>query len=327
MGMFRLVLALLVAMSHMGFRAFDSNPGVAAVISFFVISGYVVSALVMKYYLSLGTLHNFYADRIIRIYPQFLLYFVLACIIVKIGLPHSSVAESVNLKNITSSLAVLPLGMYMFGWTTADIIPPAWSLGLEFAFYLTIPLLIIYRLRLLAFILSLAVFLAAHFGFIDTDTYGYRLLPGVLFMFLCGSFMHSGSRFEKSLVAATLVLCITLFGLMVAGQTPKVPYNFEVLLGVIVAIPAVYYLSRLGYHKADEFFGNISYGVFLNHFLLVHIANTLGIEVFSSAMITGMLALSVLASYLSYCLVERPALKLRHKMRKAPRHTSAVALG
>lgn len=320
MGIFRLVLALVVAMSHMGFRAFNSNPGVTAVISFFLISGYVVSALIYKYYLSPKYLINFYADRLIRIYPQFIFYFLLACLIIKLGLPNSDISHSVNPQNILSSATILPLGMYMFGWATADIIPPAWSLGLELAFYLTIPILIFYSVRRLAFLLSLTVFLAANFGYIDTDTYGYRLLPGVLFMFLCGSFLYSGDKLEKGLVVFTLFVCITLFSLIVTGDIQQVPYNLEVLLGIIIAIPSVYLLSKVGYHKIDELFGNISYGVFLNHFLLVHAANAIGFNEFGQLMMVGMLGVSIALSYASYSLIERPALRLRHKMRKASGH-------
>ena len=65
------------------------------------------------------------------------------------------------------------------------LIPPAWSLGAEVQFYLLAPFLLIWPKRLLlAGLLSLGVYLTALSGFINSDWYGYRLLPGVLMFFL-----------------------------------------------------------------------------------------------------------------------------------------------
>mgnify|MGYP003343567634 FL=1 len=50
MGYLRLILALLVLLSHAGWRVAGLNPGVTAVIGFYLISGYVMAGLVRSHY-------------------------------------------------------------------------------------------------------------------------------------------------------------------------------------------------------------------------------------------------------------------------------------
>jgi len=50
MGLYRLLLAMMVAISHAGIRPYGYNPGVIAVISFVILSGYVMSFLIERYY-------------------------------------------------------------------------------------------------------------------------------------------------------------------------------------------------------------------------------------------------------------------------------------
>jgi peptidoglycan/LPS O-acetylase OafA/YrhL len=83
-------------------------------------------------------------------------------------------------------------------------------LGIELLFYLVMPFILIFKVRSTCFGLSLLVFLAAYLGWIDTDLFGYRFLPGILFMFSCGSTLrdaniprHKGMWSDRSLTSAT----------------------------------------------------------------------------------------------------------------------------
>ena len=78
MGLFRLVLAYLVVLAHVSGTQFGADGyhfGVVAVICFLLLSGYVMTALIQKYYNSLALIPSFYLDRIARLYPQFLSIF------------------------------------------------------------------------------------------------------------------------------------------------------------------------------------------------------------------------------------------------------------
>jgi hypothetical protein len=53
----------------------------------------------------------------------------------------------------------------------------------------------------------------------------------------------------------------------------------EVLLGVVFAVPALAITRRLPHFKIDDMLGNLSYGIFLNHFLIIWALRHFGYEV------------------------------------------------
>ncbi|QTT88499.1 acyltransferase family protein [Pseudomonas chlororaphis] len=323
MGAYRLLLAVLVAVSHMGKTFMGLNPGVVAVISFLIISGFVMTSLIERSYRAPEKIGLFYLDRALRLYPQFLFYFAASCAVIYFLLPGTPQAAELTLRNIAASLPIVPLGFYMYGAAGVEILPPAWSLGLEMCFYLVIPFLILYRARGVAFALSVAVFLAACLGFINTDLYGYRLLPGVLFMFLCGSYLYQARAKGLMIAGGSAVAAALIFVAIKAGWIERRPFNAEVTAGLALGVPAVYLLTKLGFHRIDEFLGNISYGVFLNHFVVMYLLRAFWPVAYDAPIVASVLALSLLFSGISYYCVERPALKLRHGLRAGARHGAA----
>jgi peptidoglycan/LPS O-acetylase OafA/YrhL len=314
-GAYRLLLAMLVAISHMGVTFVGFNPGVIAVVSFLIISGFVMTSLIERNYSAPEQISLFYVDRVLRLYPQFLLYFVASCVVIYFLLPGTPQAAALTAKNIITSLPIVPMGFYMYGITVPEILPPGWSLGLEMCFYLLIPFLIIYKARGVAFAASVAVFIVASLGYINTDVYGYRLLPGVLFIFLCGSYLYKTQVKGALIASVTTVIATLMFLAIVAGLTPRLPFNAEVTAGIALGIPSVFLLSKLTYHRIDEFLGNISYGVFLNHFVVMYFLRAFWPVEYSALIITAVLVLSFALSSASYYCIERPALKLRHALR------------
>lgn len=315
MGAFRLLLAVLVAVSHMGKNLAGLNPGVVAVISFLIISGFVMTSLIERNYRSIEKVGLFYVDRALRLYPQFLFYFVVSCLVIHFLLPGTPQAAELTVKTIASSVPILPLGFYMFGVAGTQILPPAWSLGLEMCFYLVIPFLLIFNARGAAFILSFGIFLLACLGYIDTDIYGYRLLPGVLFMFLCGSYLYKSDRKGVAIAVGTAIVSGLLFVAIMTGLIERQPFNAEVTLGIALGIPAVLLLSRFKFHPLDEFLGNISYGMFLNHFVVMYLLRGFWPVAYDAHIVAAVLALAFVFSTVSYYCVERPALKWRHRLR------------
>jgi len=319
-GAYRLLLAMLVAISHMGVTFAGFNPGVISVVSFLIISGFVMTSLIERNYSAPEQIGLFYLDRILRLYPQFLFYFVVSCAVIYFLLPGTPQAAALTVKNIITSLPIVPMGFYMYGITVPEILPPAWSLGLEMCFYLLIPFLIIYKCRGLAFAGSVAVFAVAYLGAIDTDIYGYRLLPGVLFIFLCGSYLYKAKAKGAMVAVGTTVVATLLFLAIVEGFIERRPFNAEVTAGIALGVPVVFLLSKLKYHRVDEFFGNISYGVFLNHFVVMYVLRAFWPVEYSALIVTAVLMLSFGLSGVSYYCVERLALKFRHDLRSGVRY-------
>lgn len=318
MGTYRLLLAICVLLSHAGVVLFGHNQGVSAVISFFLLSGFVMTALIRRNYNGKGEIKRFYLDRALRLFPQFIFYLVATLIFVATTDHQSPFLEDLSGVKVAMNALMLPLSLYMLGLEKALLIPQAWSFGLELTFYLSIPFVLLYRLERYAFLLSLCVFGFAYFGIIDSDIFGYRLLPGTLFMFLLGSFLYGRKSIEQiAFLLATYLISFLAFLWVLYDANFMRPYNFEVLLGILVGLPIVSGLIRLPSAKIDEVLGNISYGVFLNHFLLIWIFQALNIDLNTTKAITALIITSIGLGWLTYNVIEKPVLVIRRHLRLA----------
>jgi peptidoglycan/LPS O-acetylase OafA/YrhL len=196
------------------------------------------------------------------------------------------------------------------------LIPPAWSLGAEMQFYLLAPLLLSQKLPsiLMVFGVSLGIFALAQLQILDTDYYGYRLMPGVLFIFLLGV-LHEFSYRHKSLRKLLIILWslnfIYLLWLFKAGQ--YLPYNKEVALGLMIAMPLLALLNKPKPDKQnnsigtrlDRRLGELSYGVFLYHFPVIWILR-LQPPVLAPNDIIAVITLSLCCAAIGHWAIERP---------------------
>ena len=287
-GYLRLILAFLVLLSHLDIRISGLNPGVIAVVIFYILAGFVVSRLYTqilpdtRYKLLL-----FYKDRALRIFPLYL--FVLTLTLVFLLVTSYANPDFSPLK-ILSNIAVIPLNYYMYLDSTVLtapawwLIPPAWSLGTELQAYLLFPLVLLFkRVRLLLALLSLVIYIAANLSLLHPDHFGYRFLAGVLFIFIAGSALHRGStrscdRFERffPLFVWTLILCLLpLFAYMDAFSPT---YTKETFAGLLIGLPLVFALARTPYRLPfDKTLGALSYAIFLTHFLSIWILDCLNL--------------------------------------------------
>lgn len=318
LGTFRLVLALLVALSHAGVAIAGFNPGVVAVVCFYLISGYVMTGLLHDHYPDVQRMPRFYLDRALRIFPQYLVVAGLTLLWFSATGKHTAFLEHApDGSDLLSNLVVVPLNYFMFnGSDRFTLIPPAWSLGAEIQFYLLIPVLLLLRWRMAAFLIGVAVFAAAAWGRLHTDTFGYRLLPGVLVFFLLGSAlydMHARKDRRSGYLVTAVVILVAVFALLLAryGRLMS-PYNPETLIGMAIGLPLLHWLGRLPQHALDNRLGDLSYGVFLNHFLIQW---ALVGQPAGSAAFAVYLVASLLLSALTQRLVERPVLRWRRNLR------------
>jgi peptidoglycan/LPS O-acetylase OafA/YrhL len=327
LGTLRLMLALAVAASHAGVLVGGLNPGVTAVVGFYLISGYVMAGLIQRYYSQPSQAPAFYLDRAFRLLPQYLFYCGLILAWQLSTKSTTPFLDSVNpgAGNLLNNLLIVPLNYYMYnGSDRYTLIPPAWSLGAEVQFYFLAPFLLLWTKRILFIgFLSLIVYLAALGGFINSDWFGYRLLPGVLIFFVLGALLarqHQLSQHNRALamtVGVTFLAGLALVLLYLKG-TLRQPYNFETLFGLMLGLLLLHTLATRSPTRWDELAGNISYGVFLNHFLIIWVLYPKGVN---TAQLPGFLVLSMVFSWLSQRLVEQPLLKFRYRFRKSPQIT------
>ena len=283
MGLLRYLLASLVLYSHLGHGVLGGiNPGVSAVVVFYMLAGSVVAGLWQKWHALPDGLPRFYRDRLWRILPQYLLVCAAAALLWAAGAQSPFLARQPGPLQWLAQITVIPLAYYMYmGGDGFVLVPPAWSLGVELQFYVLAPALVLLpRRRLIPVALaSLAVFAAAQMRWLDADHFGYRLLPGVLFLFLAGAALR---RRTMAIPLALLWLGMALYLALIWGQ-PPVPYRRDVALGFVLGLPVLALLQRRRAPRAaltprrpspalaaarwlDRTLASASYGVFLWHF-------------------------------------------------------------
>lgn len=271
-GALRFCLATLVVLSHLG-RPGPVNVGIAAVVVFYMLAGYVVTHLLQKHFPP-GRLGAFYAERFLRIYPLYLLCLAgVSVFLFTTGFGPAKLTPLTALAN----LAIIPLNFYMFSDFFVirgfAILPTAWSLGAEMQAYAILPLIIrSQRAKWIVGLFSLLVFTASASGLFNADTWGYRLLPGILFVFLTGSAISKttktpdmADRFDR--VFPYLCWTWLLFLLIGLGIYHRVSdISATVMLGFLLGMPMVMFTSTSKIRiPCDDVLGRISYGLFLIH--------------------------------------------------------------
>ena len=112
-----------------------------------------------------------------------------------------------------------------------------------------------------------------------------------------------------------------MLALAILNPSLRAPFNREMLVGVVAGTPLLWALTRLPESWLDTLAGNLSYGVFLNHFLLILTFQSFWRDPVSPTgrLLALFLMTSIALSGLTYFLIERPVIRMRHRMRKRTR--------
>jgi peptidoglycan/LPS O-acetylase OafA/YrhL len=327
MGTLRLILAVVVAYSHLA-GATRLPTSDIAVQSFFVISGFYM-ALVLRSKYPPGTYWLFISNRLLRLWPAYLLVLT-ASLAVATNWPAVAKLDRLGIAFFAiTQLLIVGQDIYLFlfvhgdhlQFTAAHLdtvgtpffvyapVPQAWSLGPEIYFYLLAPFLVrrgpLAIAGLIAASLAVRMGLQAAFGF-DGNPWSFRFFPSELALFLAGTLGHSAyaaataaerQLAQRLLIATSLLIfvCLTING----WNGPLRLASVALLSAVVLGIPRLFDLTRT--MAMDRYIGELSYPFYICHFLAGWLLMPGDLASAYSA-----LALSLLMSVALYHFVDRP---------------------
>ena len=311
------IAILIVLGAHTGVPGFADGGGGAGVTLFFVLSGYLITSLLLAEKAKTGRvdLRAFYIRRALRLFPALAATLVVVTFLAVAGLMPQAAKEGVDYR-----VVVLGVICYVVNWVAVagqsiGMLGHAWSLAVEEQFYIVWPTLLLLGLRLGRTPLVLILLLLA---FLDTP---YRLL-----LDLNGGFMHvfvgTDSRGDALLLGCVLALLETrwhpvvgwagvLGVLAVAALWPGDPG----LGAQLMFIPAAAIVSTLAVAGCPvilawrplAFIGKISYGLYLWHGLVIWWALPWPVAV----------PLCIAIACISYFVLEQRFLRLKDRFGRA----------
>lgn len=327
-------IAIISVVVHHRLTPFSLAGGFLGVDLFFVLSGFLITGLLLAEFEKTQTvsLRKFYMRRILRLGPALVLY-LLACFLVTYHTHLIDITRELRLIGI--ALAYSTNWRLAFGWDLSlDPTAIIWSLSIEEQFYLVWPLLffacLALKLRRRFIAIGLAVVIVGIVAhrysllsagasltrlYYGTDTRADALLIGCLIALLPASVVGPNTKKWLSL-AGILCGAVFVFMLATANFTDQFLYRggytlIALLAGIVILVAAnspPWILAAPLRWRVLGWFGKISYGLYLWHWLVVRSTSFYYLGYWEP---WARLALAVAIAAASFYLVETPFNRLK----------------
>jgi len=322
----RTIAVFSVILCHCGVAGFLG--GYVGVDVFFVISGYLITSIILRD-LSLNrfSIGAFYRRRARRILPVFVVV-VLVCAVSAyrwmlpqdlLGFGKSAVAASLFSSNV---LFWLEGGGYFAAPSEFKPLLHTWSLSIEEQFYVVFPLALklVHRLRPrlvgpaigLVLVGSLAVSVWAtgvrEFAFYLLPSRAWELMVGALIASSLNGFKARWLRNLSGLVGLGLIM----FSVVMYSQRTLFPGSaaivpcFGAALIIAAGLRGEHWVGRVLSTPPMVWGGKISYSLYLWHWPLLVFAKYYAAHALTSAQTAAVIAVTVAVSALSWRFVESP---------------------
>jgi peptidoglycan/LPS O-acetylase OafA/YrhL len=319
--------------------------GWAAVDLFFVLSGFLITSIILRHGNSRGFLPRFYARRALRIWP---IYYMVVFAVVACGprLPRPTDLRALPY-DLTFTQA-LPLYWTAHAPRLSPYLGHTWTLAIEEQFYLLWPALVLLVGRRRVVPLAAAAVATA----VSLRAAGYPIsllgarcdglaLGGLLAALLAGnagrSSLRAGLAWTASLSAAGLLALSLSVGIAAPGGSPAWPcltlLAFNTLwFGVVGLVAVGTGHPRLAILRSKRLraLGTISYGLYLYHLIIMivpaDLARVAGLRIAGFWRESATILACFAAAALSWKYVERPILGLKDRFayrETEPRESSA----
>ena len=335
---------LLVIWSHIGLiRVFPKSwkpmGGFLGVDAFFVLSGFLITALLLREQVDRARVHflAFYRRRALRLLP----------VIVFFGVAHYLFSRDLHFAQGTEHSSLLAMAFYYMNWKAAWALPitPAigqlWSLAVEEQFYLVWPIVIALlsvraRTRTVLLTLVPAILLVelrrailwdhgVSTGrlLIGTDTRADTLLIGALLAHL-----WVRGELPKRGVSAAAWVCTAFLAVCVLRCSPNSPFLFAGGFTLVAVAVAVILLAVLDTNWAAaralaarpiRAVGRVSYGLYVWHPLVFWWVWWETRNWARAPRFAAVVVVTVAVTYLSWKLIEQPFLRWKDRLERADR--------
>lgn len=326
---------LLVAAYHLNIPYFSG--GFIGVDIFFVISGYIITKIILKEIKNNSfSLIKFYEKRIRRILPVYLVVAFITLLTSYIFLMPSKLIDFA--KALVASLFYISNFFftysynYFFEGSNVSLLH-TWSLSIEEQFYIFYPLIFIFLIKIYKknylkfFTISLVIltifsfFLSNYMVFNKFNAIAFYNLPTRIWQLTLGALVfileekYIATNLKRNVVFSEFILFFSIFSIFFASilmNKNTLHPSFITLIPVSAAGLIIFYSNYSKFFlnilkiKFLCYFGKISYSLYLWHFVIIfHINDLFGYEnktinIFLSIII------SILLSDLSYRFVESP---------------------
>lgn len=317
----RAVAVLAVLLFHFKVPYFEG--GFIGVDIFFVISGYLMTGIIIKgFERSEFSLADFYNRRAKRIIPELLLMiFVIVSLTFFFYLPidYYLVARNASASLLFFSNILYAKGNYFDASSDTNIFLHTWSLSVEWQFYLLLPLLLLILNRffrndrskflVLFIVAALCLWLFTLWFTKKYPTYSFYLLPSRTWEMLIGgiAFLLEGRlkiRGNKVLaIFGYLLIAVSILFFNNRMAWPGVLTTVPVIATFLVILADVNVFPLL-HNRLVQLTGKLSYSLYLWHWPIFVVANYLGIQAGPTSLLL-FLGLSTALAFLSFNLVER----------------------
>jgi peptidoglycan/LPS O-acetylase OafA/YrhL len=323
----RAVAVIPIVLYHAGVAQISG--GFIGVDVFFVISGFLITSIMLAD-IEAGrfSVTGFWGRRIVRIFPA--LFAMLIAVLV-FGAATLFPGDLRSLAKSTAAAAAFVSNIW-FEFTTgyfgqsAETMPllHTWSLGVEDQFYIVHPLVIAAvhrfaptRLKPVLVVTALVSFGLGLYLSLAMPVHGFYGLPGRVWELGLGALVAAGAAPRIATrrgrdVAAGAGLALIALGYLVIRPTSLFPVPWAALPAVGTAALLAYgdgaITARLLGAAPLRFVGAISYSLYLWHWPIITFWRLRFDMTLTARDTAAVVALSALAAFLSYRLVERPAI-------------------
>lgn len=352
MGIVRFLLALAVVIGHSGpIFGLSFIDGWKAVEIFFMISGFYMALILNEKYIGSGSYFKFISNRLLRIYPLYwivltgtLLASIISGLFAQDWLFLASFVTHGKALITTIELAVLNLiligqDIVLFTKFTPEgmlnltryyyagipplphnylLVPQAWSLSLELMFYILAPIIVRKKTQTIIAMVILSLLLRVYFSSIglNEDSWSYRFFPLEIAFFLLGAVSYKIYSIYKlspwNSLIQKIILIATISAIIFYHRFPgsEIIKQWIMYAFCVFSLPIIFHMTKN--ISWDRIIGELSYPIYLSHYLIVVIAVQL-LNINNEWLGLIVVATTILISYLLYIFVVLPINNIRQR--------------